>query len=233
MSTLRRTAATATDLACRATGLCGLSHGQPPSPVRRDNQHYRGIYKVSQPASKGQAQQRSSSTRQGAVPSATACTIMPRTAASTALIRRAERTTGVPGPASTAAPASASAPDTTRPACASQVTNGPSCPAPASQLRPDRAHQRRNSATPPAYAFVVDSAPSRPNRPPQERARSRRAARGTGHRHQDRAARSRTADARHPGRAASLRTHRPHPGRRIPGHRSPRYLHRKGPQNSG
>ena len=38
------------------------------------------------------------------------------------------------------------------------------------------------------------------------------------------------ADARHPGRAAGLRTHRPHLGRRIPGHRSPRHLHRKGPQ---
>jgi hypothetical protein len=89
---------------------------------------------------------------------------MPRTAASTALTRRAERTAGDPGPASTAAPAGASTPDTARPACASQVMNKPSCPAPASQLRPDRAHQRRNSAIPPAYAFVVDSAPSRPNR---------------------------------------------------------------------
>src|SRR5271165_2434477 len=35
---------------------------------------------------------------------------------------------------------------------------------PACQDRPDRAHQRRNNAIECAYAFVVDSAASRPNR---------------------------------------------------------------------
>jgi hypothetical protein len=90
---------------------------------------------------------------------------MPRTAVSTALIRRAERTGALPGPASTtAAPAGAPRPETAGPACASQVMNSPSCPIPACQVRPDLAHHRRNSAMPPAYAFVVDSAPSRPNR---------------------------------------------------------------------
>jgi hypothetical protein len=42
--------------------------------------------------------------------------------------------------------------------------NSPSCSIPAGQDRPDRAHHRRNNAIEPAYAFVVDSAPSRPNR---------------------------------------------------------------------
>ena len=41
--------------------------------------------------------------------------------------------------------------------------NSPSCPIPACQpARPG--HHRRNNAIPPAYALVVDSAPSRPNR---------------------------------------------------------------------
>jgi hypothetical protein len=100
----------------------------------------------------------------GAVPSVTACTVMPRTAARTALIRRSDRTRVLPGPASTTAPGSASKPDTDGPACASHVMNSPSCPIPACQSRPDRAHHRKNSAMPPAYDFVVDSAPSRPNR---------------------------------------------------------------------
>jgi hypothetical protein len=64
----------------------------------------------------------------------------------------------------TTAPALTSVPDTSGPACSSQVMNSPSCPIPACQSRPVRAHHRKNSAMPPAYDLVVDSAPSRPNR---------------------------------------------------------------------
>src|SRR6266516_1285969 len=82
-----------------------------------------------------------------------------------ARIRRAPRTAAAPGPASTTpAPAAAPAPETDGPACASHVMNKPSCSTPAGQGRPDLAHHRRNNAIEPAYAFVVDSAPSRPNR---------------------------------------------------------------------
>jgi hypothetical protein len=42
--------------------------------------------------------------------------------------------------------------------------NNPNCSTPACQDRPDLAHQRKNNTMPIAYAFVVDSAPSRPNR---------------------------------------------------------------------
>jgi hypothetical protein len=42
--------------------------------------------------------------------------------------------------------------------------NSPSCSIPDCHSRPDRAHHRRNNAIEPAYALVVDSAPSRPNR---------------------------------------------------------------------
>ncbi len=42
--------------------------------------------------------------------------------------------------------------------------NNPNCSTPACQDRPDLAHHRKNNAMPIAYAFVVDSAPSRPNR---------------------------------------------------------------------
>ena len=55
-------------------------------------------------------------------------------------------------------------PDTFGPACASHVMNSPSCAAPACQSRPVREHHRKNNAIAPAYDFVVDSAPSRPNR---------------------------------------------------------------------
>ena len=113
--------------------------------------------------------------RPGAVPSVTACTTMPRTAASTALTRRADLAGAVPGPASTTAPGPASMPDTSGPACASHVMNSPSCPLPACQSLPVRAHHRRNSAIAPAYALVVDSAPSRPNR----RCRKNESATGT------------------------------------------------------
>ena len=89
---------------------------------------------------------------------------MPRTAASTALTRRADRAGRIPGPASSAAPGSAPMPDAAGPACTSQVMNNPSCPTPACQSRPVRAHHRKNNAMLPAYALVVDSAPSRPNR---------------------------------------------------------------------
>jgi hypothetical protein len=41
--------------------------------------------------------------------------------------------------------------------------NSPSCSTPAGQDRPDRAHHRKNNAIEPAYALVVDSAPSRPS----------------------------------------------------------------------
>ena len=51
-----------------------------------------------------------------------------------------------------------------RPAWASHVMNKARCSTPACHDRPVRAHQRRNSAIACAYAFVVDSAPSRPNR---------------------------------------------------------------------
>src|SRR5437764_15427067 len=42
--------------------------------------------------------------------------------------------------------------------------NNANCSTPACQDLPDRAHQRRNNAIECAYAFVVDSAASRPNR---------------------------------------------------------------------
>jgi hypothetical protein len=42
--------------------------------------------------------------------------------------------------------------------------NEANCSTPACQDRLVCAHQRRNSAIAYAYAFVVDSAPSRPNR---------------------------------------------------------------------
>src|SRR5271163_525574 len=42
--------------------------------------------------------------------------------------------------------------------------NNANCSTPACQDRPDRPHQRRNNAIECAYAFVVDSAASRPNR---------------------------------------------------------------------
>src|SRR5664279_4127121 len=42
--------------------------------------------------------------------------------------------------------------------------NSANCSAPACQLRPVRAHQRRNNAIEFAELFVVDSAPARPNR---------------------------------------------------------------------
>src|SRR5271165_4168067 len=42
--------------------------------------------------------------------------------------------------------------------------NSPSCSIPDCHGRPVSEHQRRNSAIEPAYALVVDSAPSRPNR---------------------------------------------------------------------
>ena len=85
----------------------------------------------------------------GRGPSATACTTMPRTAASTALIRRADRAEAPLAPPAPRA-GRASMPDTAGPACASQVMNSPSCPTPACQVRPDRAHQRRNNAIEPA-----------------------------------------------------------------------------------
>ena len=66
-------------------------------------------------------------------------------------------------------------PDAAGPACASHVMNSPSCSAPACQSFPVRAHHRRNSAIAPAYALVVDSAPSRPNR----RCRKNASANGT------------------------------------------------------
>jgi predicted metal-binding membrane protein len=113
--------------------------------------------------------------RPGAVPSVTACTIIPRTAVRTALTRRADLAGTAPGPASTTAPGSASMPDAAGPACASHVMNSPSCSAPACQSFPVRAHHRRNSAIAPAYALVVDSAPSRPNR----RCRKNASANGT------------------------------------------------------
>src|ERR1700733_4207197 len=42
--------------------------------------------------------------------------------------------------------------------------NNPRCSTPDCQDRPVRQHQRRNNAIPPAYAFVVSSEPSLPNR---------------------------------------------------------------------
>ena len=42
--------------------------------------------------------------------------------------------------------------------------NRPSCPIPDCHGRLVSEHHRRNSAIEPAYAFVVDSAPFRPNR---------------------------------------------------------------------
>src|SRR5712691_6893168 len=111
----------------------------------------------------------------GPVPSVTACTIIPRTAVRTALTRRADLAGTAPGPASTTAPGSASMPDAAGPACASHVMNSPSCSAPPCQSFPVRAPHRRNSAIAPAYALVVDSAPSRPNR----RCRKNASANGT------------------------------------------------------
>ena len=96
----------------------------------------------------------------------TACTTIPRTAVSTPLIRDADRAGAAPGPASsTPGPApSPSAAEADGPAWASHVMNEANCSTPACQDRPVLAHQRRNSAIACAYAFVVDSAPSRPNR---------------------------------------------------------------------
>ncbi len=51
-----------------------------------------------------------------------------------------------PGPASTIPSAVALTPETAGPACASQVMNNPSWPAPACQVRSVRAHQRKNNA---------------------------------------------------------------------------------------
>jgi hypothetical protein len=96
----------------------------------------------------------------------TACTTIPRTAVSTPLIRDADRAGAAPGPASSIpeTDAPASAPDADGPAWASHVMNEANCSTPAGQDRLVCAHQRRNSAIACAYAFVVDSAPSRPNR---------------------------------------------------------------------
>src|SRR5271166_4107320 len=85
---------------------------------------------------------------------------MPRTAVSTPLIRDAQRTAAAPGPATTTLAASS----TDGRAWASHVMNNAKPSTPACQDRPDRAHQRRNNAIECAYAFVVDSAASRPNR---------------------------------------------------------------------
>ena len=73
-------------------------------------------------------------------------TTIPRTAASTTLIRRAPRAGVPPGPESTSPPDPAPAPDACGPACPSHVMNNPSCSTPACQLRPVRAHQRKNNA---------------------------------------------------------------------------------------
>jgi hypothetical protein len=91
---------------------------------------------------------------------------MPRTATSTPLIRDGDRAGATPGPASTTPEPlpDASALEASGPAWASHVMNKPNCSTPACQDRPDRTHQRKNNAIACAYAFVVDSAPSRPNR---------------------------------------------------------------------
>ena len=82
------------------------------------------------------------------------------------MIRDADRAGAAPGPASnTPEPApTASASEAADPAWASHVMNEANSPTPACQDRPVRAHQRRNNAIAWAYAFVVDSAPSQPNR---------------------------------------------------------------------
>ncbi len=147
----------------RSTGISGscsrcrarIRHDIRPSPAR-----------AASGRSRSSATSYSSGTRPPpACPAATACTTIPRTAVSTALILRADRAGLLPGPVSTI-PASPPAPipEAAGSACRSQVMNNPSCSAPACQLRPVRAHHRRNNAIAPAYAFVVDSAPSRPNR---------------------------------------------------------------------
>src|SRR5262249_31636639 len=64
----------------------------------------------------------------------------------------------------TCPPGTASTPLTCGPACPSQMMNNPKCSTPACQCRPDRTHQRKNNAIPPAYDLVVSSEPSRPNR---------------------------------------------------------------------
>ena len=90
---------------------------------------------------------------------------MPRTAVNTALIRDGDRAGAAPGPANTTDPARAApALEASGPAWASHVMNSPNRSTPACQDRPVRAHHRRNNAIACAYAFVVDSAPSRPNR---------------------------------------------------------------------
>ena len=89
---------------------------------------------------------------------------MPRTAVNTPLIRDGDRAGATPGPANTTPPPAASAPEASGPAWANHVMNKATCSTPACQDRPVRAHQRRNNAIACAYAFVVDSAPSRPNR---------------------------------------------------------------------
>ena len=75
----------------------------------------------------------------------TACTTIARTAVNTPLIRRAPRAGTLPGPATTTAD-DASAPETAGPAWANHVMNNGSCSAPACQVRPVRAHHRRNNA---------------------------------------------------------------------------------------
>jgi hypothetical protein len=78
----------------------------------------------------------------------TACTTIARTAVTTPLIRRAPRAEALPGPATTTTTTvvAASAPETIGPAWANQVMNNASCSAPACQVRPVLAHQRRNNA---------------------------------------------------------------------------------------
>ena len=137
---------------CRARNRCAIRPSSPRAPAGR---------------SRSSATSYSNGTRcAGACPAATACVAIPRTAASTPFTRRAPRAGEFHGPASTS-PAPSASPSrllACGPACRSQVMNNPRCSIPACQDRPVRPHHRKNNAIPPAYAFVVSSKPSRPNR---------------------------------------------------------------------
>ena len=89
--------------------------------------------------------------RRRRIPGVTAWARNPRTADSTALIRRAPRAGRAQGRVSTCAPGTASNPLTAAPAWRNHTMNKPKSVAPAlRQSRPERAHHRRYNAIPPA-----------------------------------------------------------------------------------
>lgn len=76
------------------------------------------------------------------------------------MIRRSHRTGSDPGPGRT----TAATPSRGAGVYFSQTMNRPRSRPASGHARPVAPHQHRYSAAPPAYAFVVSSARSRPNR---------------------------------------------------------------------